>query len=321
MESIRAIDLFCGGGGSSWGAQNAGVRIAAGFDSWEVAGKIYQDNFPRTKFFLGRVEDHKPSPLKRRLGRIDLILASPECTNHSPAKGKAPRCELSRATAFQVVRYAEAFQPRWILIENVVSMRNWTRYGELIACLIELGYSCSEHILDSADFGVPQSRRRLFVVCDRDADPSVGPPASSSSPRTVADILCPNGEYAFTQLRSPNRAQATIERALRALEVIGPQEPFLIVYYGSDHAGGWQPISKPLRTITTLDRFAYVRPHEGGHIMRMLQPEELKLAMGWPKRFRIMHGTRRERIKIIGNAVCPPVMQAVVSALVRKVSS
>ena len=49
--------------------------------------------------------------------------------------------------------------------------------------------------------------------------------------------------------------------------------------------------------------------------MRMLQPEELKLAMGWPKDYRIVHGTRRDRVRMIGNAVCPAVMHAVITHL------
>jgi DNA (cytosine-5)-methyltransferase 1 len=96
---------------------------------------------------------------------------------------------------------------------------------------------------------------------------------------------------------------------------LGEDEPFLIVYYGSDGAGGWQPLDRPLRTVTTLDRFAYVNPTPEGHMMRMLQPEELKLAMGWPERFRLNHGSRRDRIRMIGNAVCPKVMQSVVETL------
>ncbi len=54
-----------------------------------------------------------------------------------------------------------------------------------------------------------------------------------------------------------------------------------MVYYGSDGAGGYQRLDRPLRTVTTLDRFAYVRPTKFGHEMRMLQPTELAAAMGF----------------------------------------
>jgi DNA (cytosine-5)-methyltransferase 1 len=96
---------------------------------------------------------------------------------------------------------------------------------------------------------------------------------------------------------------------------LGDDVPFIMVYYGTDGAGGFQTINRPLRTITTLDRFAYVKPNGAGHEMRMLQPPELAAAMGFPRHHVWAESTRRERIKMIGNAVCPPVMQAVVEAL------
>src|SRR6185295_18486594 len=106
---IRALDLFCGAGGSSWGAREAGVEIVAAFDLWPIAGEAHDANFPEAEFVLGPLEQLDVRALATRLGQIDLILASPECTNHSPAKGNKPRCERSKETAFQVVRFAEAF--------------------------------------------------------------------------------------------------------------------------------------------------------------------------------------------------------------------
>ena len=314
MQRIRAIDLFCGAGGSSWGARLAGVEIAAGFDMWKPATDVYQDNFPEAEIYTERLEDHDLNNVASRLRKIDLILASPECTNHSPAKGNHHRCEKSKDTAFQITRFAAVLKPRWIVVENVVGMRNWSRYCEFTQALRDLGYQISEQVLSAADFGVPQKRRRLFILCDRKCKPKEVRPTTDKY-KPVSPIICANGIYKFSPLRTKRRAQATIERAERAIAELGKKKPFLIVYYGSDHAGGWQRLDKPLRTITTLDRFAYVRPTKSGHEMRMLQVPELKAAMGMPKRFRFRHGTRRDRIKLTGNAVCPPVMRQVVSRL------
>lgn len=101
------------------------------------------------------------------------------------------------------------------------------------------------------------------------------------------------------------------------MESIGSNTPFLLVYYGSDAAGGWQRLDVPLRTVTTLDRFALVKPHKGGHEMRMLQVPELKRAMGFPSSYRLEYGTRRDKIRLLGNAVSPPVMAAVIKALTK----
>ena len=92
--------------------------------------------------------------------------------------------------------------------------------------------------------------------------------------------------------------------------------PFLIVYYGSDGAGGWQPLNVPLRTITTLDRFGLCEPSDEGPTLRMLQVPELARAMGFNKDLILKRGTRRDRIMLLGNGVCPPVMAAAVRALV-----
>jgi DNA (cytosine-5)-methyltransferase 1 len=99
------------------------------------------------------------------------------------------------------------------------------------------------------------------------------------------------------------------------MTAVGVNSPFLLVYYGSDHGGGWQSLSRPLRTITTLDRFALVKPSANGHVMRMLQVPELQAAMGMPPAMRLSIGTRRDRIKMIGNAVCPAVMRHVIETL------
>jgi DNA (cytosine-5)-methyltransferase 1 len=154
------------------------------------------------------------------------------------------------------------------------------------------------------------------VICDRDRDVppitrsrKVAPPASS--------ILRLDGTYPSRPLYSDRRAKATLERAERAIAVLGKRVPFLIVYYGSDGSGGWQSLDRPLRTLTTLDRFGLVTWEGAEPMLRMLQVDELQAAMGFPKSYSFRHGSRRDRIKMLGNGVCPPVMKAVVQALTR----
>lgn len=87
------------------------------------------------------------------------------------------------------------------------------------------------------------------------------------------------------------------------------------MYYGSDGSGGWQPLDRPLRTLTTLDRFGLVTWKGRIPMLRMLQVPELKRAMGFDKNYILPHGSRRDQIKILGNGVCPPVMEMVVHSL------
>lgn len=314
---FTALDLFSGAGGSSYGAMLAGVAVVAAIDSWPLVKKVYEDNFPDAVFFRAKCESIQPKRVKQEIGVIDLLIASPECTSHTCAKGNAERSEDSKRTAYQVTRFARVLKPRWIVVENVIHMRSWERYAAWLSRLKGLGYKCREQVLDSADFGVPQSRKRLFVICDRDQEPPEILPLRRTKPRTAAAIINPNGAYDFAPLDTPRRAARTLQSARRAMNAVGDKSRFLIVYYGTDGGGGWQPLRVPLRTVTTLDRFALVKPTASGHKMRMLQVPELKKAMGLPQTFKFKHGTRRDQIKMLGNGVCPPVMRAIVSALIR----
>lgn len=315
---VRAIDLFCGAGGSSTGAKNAGVDIVAGFDKWQPAVYTYRANFPEAKVFDDDIRTLKLDDIRGEIGDVDLILASPECTNHSVAKGSVERDEESRMTAFQVLRFAEEFQPEWIVLENVTEMAHWDRHEELLGTLKEQGYTYCQHVFNAQQFLVPQSRKRLFLIFSRSSIEDIVPPYPDIH-KPASEILDVSGKYRMSPLRKPGRASATIARAERAIEALGVEESFLIVYYGSDGSGGWQRIDRPLRTITTLDRFAYVEPSDNGHVMRMLQPEELKLAMGYDRSFRLdlPQLSRRDKIKLMGNGVCPPVMEHIIKTLNR----
>lgn len=314
---IKALDLFHGMGGSSLGAEMARVKVVAAIDYWDIAHKCYSINFPETLSINADIRDVSPNYLHGLTGDIDLIIASPECTSHSCAKGARKGCEYSKLQAFEVIRFAREFMPKWIIIENVVQMASWNLYEEFTKQIKNLGYYVVEKQINSKDFGVPQSRKRLFLLCSliEPFDFKCPVPAEYKTAKTIIER---NGKYKFTPLRRPNRALATIERAERAISVLGESQPFLIVYYGSDGSGGWQSLDKPLRTITTLDRFAYVKYSDGQHVMRMLQPDELKLAMGFPSCYRFADISRRDRIKLSGNAVCPPVMEYSVRTLIQQ---
>ncbi len=311
-KRIKTIDLFCGAGGSSFGARNAGADIVAGFDLWPTATLAYKTNFPEASVFTGDLRQLDPLTIMNNIGEIDLLLASPECTNHSVAKGSKERCEESKMTAFEVTRYAKVFQPKWIVIENVVEMQSWSEHPKLLDELWGLGYYVNQLKLNSADFGVPQARKRLFLLCTKMKD--VNSPSVNKKVTPVSSILDWGETYAYSPLFKKGRALNTLKRAENAIEVVGKREPFIMVYYGT--GDGWQSVEDPLRTITTLDRFALVRPARGGHKMRMLQPEELKLAMGFSQSYNLgINITRREKIKLMGNGVCPPVMASIVKSL------
>lgn len=314
--SIRVLDLFCGGGGSSWGACRAGAEIVCGVDADPRAREAYALNFAGARAVLMALTRSTGARALGDLGPIDMVLASPECTNHTMARGNRPIDHHSRETANFVLNFAADLRPRWIVIENVVQMRAWNGYDELLSRLRELGYATQAITLDARDFGVPQQRRRLFVLCDREARPVRPQPPSAMKTPSVADILDPPGTWPTTPLRRPGRAAPTLERAQRAIAALGEGVPFLIVYYGSDASGGWQALDRPLRTITTIDRFGLVTWEGTEPRLRMLQVPELARAMGFDESYTLAGiGSRRDRIRLLGNGVAPPVMEAIVRSI------
>ncbi len=205
-------------------------------------------------------------------------------------------------------------KPRWVIVENVNRMKTWDRHDDLIVSLRKLGYQVNDLFLNAADFGTPQSRKRLFLVCDRLGGTITKEDllAIHKKGRKDADsIIDWDGNHETSPLRKKGRAKATLARAERAIAELGENIPFIIVYYGSDYAGGWQRLDAPLRTVTTLDRFALVTWKKRQPYMRMLQPHELLKAMGAGNQHTLPYGNRREKIKLCGNGVCSPVVEII----------
>lgn len=307
------VDLFCGGGFGARGAVRGGGVPLLGLDAWELATKTYAANFPAAKVVTERIENVDIQKLGKEFCP-DVLLTSPECTSHSIARGAKPGLESSRETALGIVPWITAMQPRWVIVENVNRMKKWERHDELVKSIETLGYAVSDLHLNSADFGTPQARKRMFLVCDRQGTTVTREELLALGDNTLATarhIVEWDADYPETELYKPGRARATLERAERAIASIGRKVPFIIVYYGSDYAGGWQSIDVPLRTVTTIDRFALVTWKGNTPYMRMLQPSELSRAMGGGQEHSLPFGSRREKVKLCGNGVCSDVMTSI----------
>lgn len=308
------VDLFCGGGLGARGAVEAGMTPIVAVDIWDLACRTYRANFPEAAVLNERIEHI--DPLEHcRPGTLDLLLASPECTNHSVAKGAAPRDERSKETALHTVDWIAALRPTWFIIENVKEMKRWGRYQELLGLLRALGYKTNEEVINAADFGAPQARVRLFLIGGLHVEPPQIVPANGTARKTVRQILDPDGTWPMRPVFTKAKADATKERARDAIERLGENAEFLIVYYGSGGNKSWQTLDEPLRTVTTIDRFALVKKQGNVWKMRMLQPSELARAMSLPPAHKLSEGTRRERIKLCGNGVCAVVTERIVHQL------
>jgi DNA (cytosine-5)-methyltransferase 1 len=184
-NGLTVTDLFCGAGGSSSGLVEAGYRVVIAANHWARAIESHQLNHPETDHSQADISQVDP----RYFPRTDVLWASPECTNHSIAKGvKRQRAmnealfELdgtrplvddaanrSRATMWDVPRFAEAHQYRAIIIENVVDAYRWVQFPAWILAMELLGYEHETVWLNSmhAQAGglpAPQSRDRMYIV-------------------------------------------------------------------------------------------------------------------------------------------------------------
>lgn len=311
-NTLKFVDLFCGGGFGARGAVKGGGIPLLGVDAWDIATETYKQNFPDADVICSPLENLSPKQLAKKY-KPDVLLTSPECTSHSIARGSKPGTEKSRETAIGILPWLDAMKPRWLIVENVNRMKKWDRHNELVGTIEDAGYKVSDLFLNAADFGTPQSRKRMFLICDHNGTRVTNNDLKAMHRRlrrTARDILAPEGTYTSTLLYKQGRAQATIERAERAIEILGKNKSFIIVYYGSDYAGGWQSLDAPLRTVTTIDRFGLVTWKNAKPYLRMLQPDELLRAMG-ANRHQLNHGSRREKIKLCGNGVCSPVLEII----------
>ena len=158
---LRTIDLFCGCGGLSLGFQKAGFKIIKAYDNWEKAAKIYNANFVDHKAELIDINELNTDDLKTY--NLDVIIGGPPCQDFSSA-GKQDET-LGRANL--TLRYAEIIceiKPKWFVMENVDRILKSETLPKAIEKLKNCGYGLTKVVLDASKCGVPQKRKRFFMI-------------------------------------------------------------------------------------------------------------------------------------------------------------
>ncbi len=229
----------------------------------------------------------------------DVMLASPSCTGHTPARGvDKPHHDDARATAWCVVSAAEVKRPPLVVVENVPHFMKWILYPAWAMAMEALGYVLSPHIVDAADHGVPQNRKRVFIVATQSKYP-----IKLKLPRrdhvAVNDFIRWDTSK-WSLIDKPGRSKNTLQRVARGRATFGDR--FVMPYYGSGSGLTGRSVDRPLGTVTTRDRWGIVR----GKYMRMFQPSEYRAIMGFRDDY-ILPNDRATAIHMLGNAVPPPV--------------
>ncbi|MFH1741193.1 MAG: DNA cytosine methyltransferase, partial [bacterium] len=276
-KTIKAADLFCGAGGTSTGLYLAAEKLKRKIDllavnHWPIAIDTHSANHLFARHMCESLDKVNPREVVPE-GKLDILVASPECTHHSVARGGRPINDQSRASAWHVLRWAEALMPRIILIENVREFRTWgpigtnkrplkSRKGEtyhaFLNSLRSLGYRVEDKVLNAANYGDPTTRERLFIIALKGNRHVHWPEPTHTETgentlfgktkkwRTARDIIEWDRESRsiFTRKRplSPN----TMRRIFAGLEKFSGL-PFLAMLYGTNDA---RSVDRPAPTVT-----------------------------------------------------------------------
>jgi DNA (cytosine-5)-methyltransferase 1 len=178
MTELTAVSLFAGVGGFELALGNHGVKVVASVEIDDAARGVLAHKFPDSKMF---------SDVKEVTGN-DLITAGfiPErgiitggfpCQDLSVAGRRAGLDGARSGLYWEIVRLAEETQSKWLVLENVpglLTSQSGRDMGIVLGTLVDRGYSVSWRVLDAQHFGVPQRRRRVFIVAGRTTDRRVG---------------------------------------------------------------------------------------------------------------------------------------------------
>lgn len=188
---MRVVDLFCGCGGLSLGFQNAGFDVVAAYDKWEAALNVYRNNFDHPAGDLD-LSDVQASSIIIDKYNPDMIIGGPPCQDFSSA-GKRDE-EGGRGDL--TVHYAQIIsnvRPKWFVMENVARIVKTKKLMDAKAIFKKAGYGLSEQVLDASYCGVPQKRKRFFLIgklheMDGFMKPSINS-GLSAKPMTMRDYF------------------------------------------------------------------------------------------------------------------------------------
>lgn len=300
---MNAIDLFAGAGGFSTGAQMAGCNVVWAANHWQAAVDIHSLNHPGAQHACQDLQQADWTQVPAH----DLLMASPACQGHSRARGKdRAHHDAQRSTAWAVVSAAECHKPEMVVVENVPEFAKWPLYPAWCSAMGALGYALSPMILDAADHGVAQHRRRLFIVGTRSKHPVQLDLPHREHVGSAQIIDFSAGRW--SPINKAGRSLATLARIKNGRTSFGSR--FVAPYFGSGSGLTGRSLSRPVGTITTRDRWAVI----DGDRMRMLSVDECRKAMGFPSSYQLPSRSK-DAMHMLGNAVVPVVACDVINAL------
>ena len=328
-----AVDLFCGAGGLSLGLRQAGFNVMGAIDLDAVACRAYRLNHKRVKLWkmdirrLSGVEVMRA--LNIRPGELNLLAACPPCQGFSTMRTKnGIRRNRDRRNnlIFEVLRIIRSMKPLSVMFENVPGVANDRRYLTFLKRLGSLGYHVKWGVLNTADFAVPQRRRRLVLLASKLGEPEFA--TAVNNPATVRKAiarLTPPQRSRDPLHNYSTRRSAKIEARIRRIPTNGGSRAALgarnqLVCH--KHSDGFKDVygrmawDRPAPTITC----GCINPSKG----RFLHPQanraitlrEAALLQTFPKTYQFpLQEGRYSVAELIGNALPPEFIRRHATAL------
>jgi len=348
---MKGISLFAGCGGDTLGMINAGIDVVAYVEKERVFQETHDANFKACKLLGSDVSKVSDADFLKFKDIVDIIFAGFPCQGFSHAGKKLP--DDPRNTLFrEFARAVSIIKPKYFIGENVKGLlTRKTSDGQLYIDIIkkefeDMGYSIAYKVLKANEYGVPQKRERLIIIGTKLSKELKFPePTSAAQSPNLKNIIKFNMKGALKiekehyDMRNEIPA-CCILKDCRNKENENDPHPFLklrglakdfvyngktypnLISFGKRSSGNnieVIDIRNPSKTIICTynhqPRLFVPLQNKTGYFLRCLLPDELKQIQGFPPNFTLC-GNTKQKIVQIGNAVPPPLIKAVVKALI-----
>lgn len=310
QEPPKVLDLFCGGGGLSTGFEQAGCEVVAGVDVNGDFLETFAHNHEGSKAIEADISDINPEGFYAEhdinTDEIDVVIGGPPCKGFSIAGKRDPEDERNSLVR-SFIDHVAYVEPEMYVMENVPgikSMEDGAVMTKIHQHYEEIGYSIKHETLNSADFGVPQARRRVIFIGRADGEMPTFPErthrpnkqatltsATLEPYRTVREALV---EKEFEGLSNHDKTNHSDDMVERISEV----KPGDSLYENFNDSWRRLEMDKPSPTVKENHNAPFIHPTKD----RVGTVRECAVLQGFPDDY-IFQGPKSKQLKIVGNAV------------------
>ena len=320
---LLAVDLFCGCGGLSLGLKQAGFDVIGAIDNDQLSMETYKANHSGVRTWHQDIRSLHPKKMLRKLrlrpGQLALLAGCPPCQGFSSLRTRNGNKEAEddrNDLVYEFIRFIRALKPKAIMVENVPSLDGSSRIAELCRVLSALGYYWKHRVIDAADYGVPQRRKRMLLLARRDG--KVDFARKGRRRRTVEETIrdLPRPEASKDRLHGmKERRSERIRRLIRSIPKDGgsrsalPAAQQLKCHQSTDGFKdvygrmAWGDVAPTITSgCTNPSKGRFLHPEQD----RAMTAREAALLQGFPKsyEFSLKHG-KSGVAEMIGNALPP----------------